>query len=391
MSNSPKKRKKILIFSEYYLPGYKSGGGMRTIVNIVASLKDKFDFYVVTKDHDGRSDKTPFKNVKINEWNEVQGAKVFYLSKNNVNHSKILELIREVSPDILYSNSYFSAFNVYLLLLKRLGKFNRLTYLISPCGELSEGALEVSFYKKKFFMFLAKSFQFHTGICWKATNETEKKEIEKLKVEAEKIFIAPDLTSRNLHCENGRIEKPEKKPGSVRFVFLSRFSEKKNFKFFLENLRDIQGNVEVDIYAPIDVESYWQECQEIIKKLPQNIKVEPKNPVPHSEVHDTLIKYHFFVMPTLGENFGHAVLEALTAGCALLISNRTPWLNLEQKRIGWDLPLENPAIWKETIQKCVDMEQTEFTELSENSVKFAEDWFKDNRLEEKTVELFETI
>ncbi len=330
-------RKKILIFSEYYLPGFKSGGGMRTIVNIVASLKDRFDFFVVTKDHDGRSDKTPYKNVEINGWNEIEGAKVFYLSKNNIKVSKILELINEVKPDILYSNSYFSIFNMYLLILNRLGKFKNSTYLISPCGELSEGALEVSFNKKKIFMFLAKTLKFHRGIYWKATNETEKKEIENLKIESNKIYIAPDISARNNTCENNQIEKPEKKAGSVRFVFLSRFSEKKNFKFFLENLREIKGDVKVDIYAPIDVQSYWEKCLVEIEKLPENVRVEAKTPVPHPEVYKTLMNYHFFVMPTLGENFGHAVLEALTAGCPLLISNRTPWLESrsEKDRLGF--------------------------------------------------------
>ncbi len=35
------------------------------------------------------------------------------------------------------------------------------------------------------------------------------------------------------------------------------------------------------------------------------------------------------------------------------------------------------------------MNQTEFSELSQNSKKFAEEWFNNNNLEEKTVKLFE--
>ena len=54
-----------------------------------------------------------------------------------------------------------------------------------------------------------------------------------------------------------------------------------------------------------------------------------------------LFEYHFFILPTLGENFGHVFIEALAAGCPLIISNRTPWLELEKKGIGWDIPLEN--------------------------------------------------
>src|SRR3982751_134537 len=111
---SENKKPKILIFCDYYLPGYKSGGGMRTIVNMVDRLADKFDFWIITRDHDGKLDKTPYTTVKINEWNDVQKAKVFYLSKNNLKISKLRELIIEVSPNSLYFNSYFATLTIYV-------------------------------------------------------------------------------------------------------------------------------------------------------------------------------------------------------------------------------------------------------------------------------------
>ena len=51
-----KSKPKILVLSDYYLPGYKSGGGMRTIVNMVERLRDRFDFYIITRDHYGPLD-----------------------------------------------------------------------------------------------------------------------------------------------------------------------------------------------------------------------------------------------------------------------------------------------------------------------------------------------
>lgn len=389
--NDFSEKKRILIFSDYYLPGYKSGGGMRTIVNIVTSLNSRYDFFIITNDHDGRSDLTPYDNVKLNDWNFVEGAKVFYLSKSNTSFYKILKLIKDIEPDILYSNSYFSVFNIYLLILKRLNKLKTISFIISPCGELSGGALEVSLYKKTLFMFLARLFRVQRGIFWKATHEEEKREIAKLGVPDEKIFIAPDLVSNVRYDKYEQLEKPEKSKGSVKFVFLSRFSEKKNFKFFLEQLKELKGNIAVDIYAPVDVESYWLECLELIKRLPPGIKIEKKEPIPHSKVLETLFKYHFFAMPTLGENFGHVFLEALSAGCPLLISDRTPWQNLEKMKIGWDLPLENVSSWRETIKKCVEMEQTEYTILSSGAKRFAEEWRKQNDMEKRTIELFDKV
>ena len=43
----------ILVICDYYLPGFESGGAMRTIVNMVDRLADEFRFRIVTRDHDG--------------------------------------------------------------------------------------------------------------------------------------------------------------------------------------------------------------------------------------------------------------------------------------------------------------------------------------------------
>jgi len=40
----------ILGLVEYYLPGYKSGGPVRTIANMVNQLSDHFEFWIVTRD-----------------------------------------------------------------------------------------------------------------------------------------------------------------------------------------------------------------------------------------------------------------------------------------------------------------------------------------------------
>jgi hypothetical protein len=75
-------KKKVLVLSDYYLPGFRAGGGLRTIVNMVDRLSERYDFWIVTRDHDSRLDKTPYKIVNINEWNTVGRAHVFYFSQD---------------------------------------------------------------------------------------------------------------------------------------------------------------------------------------------------------------------------------------------------------------------------------------------------------------------
>jgi glycosyltransferase involved in cell wall biosynthesis len=179
--------------------------------------------------------------------------------------------------------------------------------------------------------------------------------------------------------------KPRKKSGQVKMIFLSRFMKKKNFKWLLENISNIRGELEIDIYGPLEDAEYWSKCEKIIATLPENIKVEAKGSVPHEEVLATLVKYHFFIMPTLGENFGHIFLESLAAGCPLIISDKTPWLNLEEKQIGWDLTLEEPEVWSEKLNYCISLDQTEYSWLSNNARQFAQTVLSDKANEEDTL------
>ena len=183
-------------------------------------------------------------------------------------------------------------------------------------------------------------------------------------------------------------DKPEKAVGAARMVFLSRFMRKKNFNWLLEYLREIKGELAIDICGPIEEADYWNEARETIKTLPANISITLKGSVPHDEVGATLMNYHFFILPTLGENFGHVFIEALAAGCPLIISDRTPWRALEEKGVGWDLPLEDPTMWIDALNKCLAMRQDEFTKISENARQFAAKWLADPALEQSNRNVF---
>ena len=59
-------------------------------------------------------------------------------------------------------------------------------------------------------------------------------------------------------------------------------------------------------------------------------------------IREAVVSSDLLFLPTAGENFGHAIQEALAAGCPVLISDRTRWRDLAPKGVGWDLPLSAP-------------------------------------------------
>lgn len=135
-------------------------------------------------------------------------------------------------------------------------------------------------------------------------------------------------------------------------------------------MAEIKGKVQFDIYGALEDPAYWEECQKRISQLPDNIKVEYKGLVSHDQVHDTFRKYDAFLFPTLSENYGHVIAEAMSVGCPVIISDQVPWVDVEAHKAGWALPLEQPEMFIKAIQCIVDSDCNEETLLRENSIRY---------------------
>ncbi|AOL94044.1 Glycosyl transferases group 1 [Porphyrobacter sp. LM 6] len=104
------------------------------------------------------------------------------------------------------------------------------------------------------------------------------------------------------------------------------------------------------IYGPHEDEDYWALCSAAIARLPANISVSIRGELPQERVAEVLRSFDLFFLPTLGENFGHSIAEALGAGLRVLISDRTMWRNLEREGVGHDLPLDAPEAFIQAIE-----------------------------------------
>src|SRR5215207_1694497 len=149
-------RKRIMVFCDYYLPGFKSGGGMWTVVNLVDRFHDRYDFYVVARNHDGKSDLKPYDEVITGKWNSVGNARVFYLDGKSVNVGFFRRLIEEINPDIFFLNSVFSTPAITLLRARKHSGLSKIPTIVSPCGELAPATLKLKAAKKRLFLNIAK-------------------------------------------------------------------------------------------------------------------------------------------------------------------------------------------------------------------------------------------
>lgn len=380
-----------MVFCDFYLPGYKSGGGMWTVVNLVDRFCDQYDFYVVTRNYDSKGDTKPFTSVVTDDWNRTGNAEVFYASKKNLSPNFFAALVEQVKPDAVFLNSALSTPVIRYLQARRKKLFAEIPTILAPCGEMSKGALSVKPFKKKIFLKYAKTVNLYQNIIWKASFESEMNEIKQMMGRETEILIAPDLAPKTILEDYAPVWKPRKEKGAVKLVFMSRLVPKKNIHYILERLRSItEGAVNLDIVGPLEDQAYWQKCLSIIETLPQNVRVNATGAFP--EQHDALKKVaesHFFVLPTLNENFGYVFIEGLAAGCPLLISEQTVWDDIEANRAGWSIPLKDTRGWIDRLKYCIEMEDEEYRSMSEAARRYSENWLNDPKFDEATARVLE--
>jgi glycosyltransferase involved in cell wall biosynthesis len=342
-----KKKFSILCFIPYYFPGYKYGGPIQSIKNFSHYLGDAFNIYIITRNREVDKS-TPYVNIKSDDWNTIGSTSVFYISEKNVKFRTFYKLIKEREYDLIYLNSLFDYnFTIIPLLIKRLGLINSKPIVVSPRGQLSEAALSFKKTKKFLFLRLSKSIKLYSNLHWQASSKSEYQDIKREFGHIVKsIKIMPDLFDfKNTdHNNNNKIQSK-----FLKVIFLSRISPMKNLEFLINIFLKISSPIQFSIYGVKEDEKYWKKCHKLLKKLPSNIKLNIRNEIPSQEVRNIFSKYDLFAFPTKGENFSHVILESLSVGTPVLVSNKTLWKSDKFKGLK-TLPL-NENFWVKEIKE----------------------------------------
>ena len=102
-----KSKKTILVLLDRYLPGYKAGGPIQTIANMVEAIGDRYKFYIVTSDRDS-GDTEPYPGIIYGQWMTVGKAQVRYLSPNENLWKEYRNIISSTDFSLLYCQSFFN-------------------------------------------------------------------------------------------------------------------------------------------------------------------------------------------------------------------------------------------------------------------------------------------
>jgi len=229
--------------------------------------------------------------------------------------------------DVVHSHGLWIAPNVYA---GHSAANGGKPLVVSPRGMVAPGALQFSTVKKGMAWTLWQGPAYRNAALWHATSRQEADEIRAFGIRAP-VAVVPngvDLPNRVAHhslCKSQRT-----------ILFLSRLHPKKGLPVLLEAWRQL-ANDRPDwsvIIAGPDELGHRAALEEVVRQadIP---RIKFVGSVFGDEKEGLLTEADLFVLPTMSENFGIAVAEALGAGIPAIVTKGAPWQGLEANRCGW--------------------------------------------------------
>ena len=240
--------------------------------------------------------------------------------------------------------------------------------IVAPRGEFYPERIQIGRMKKLVYGKLFQCSRLLKDVYFQGTGSEECMQVQAfLGIPQDHLLNIQNISLpvRGLQCSM------EKIPGELKLVYIARIHPTKNTLKAIEWLGWLTGRVQYDIYGSIENEAYWKQCEETIARLPENITVRYMGVIEHSEVAPTITGYHAYYMPTTGENFGHSIVEAMLMGKPIVISDQTPWTDVNGNG-GFAIPLSDEKAFVDALQTLCNMDDSSYRIFEERIQNYIE-------------------
>ena len=331
------KRPTILICNGALWPGNDASGPNLSVKLLAEGLRGDYRVLLLARDRPfGAAIALP----ALPGWNDAGFAEARYCAVSWRGANGLAEILRQTPHDVLWLNGFFDReFTIPALLMRKFGRVPARPVILSPRGEFASGALGLKSAQKSAYLALARRTGLLAEVCLHATSEAELTAIKTALASAGSYAVAPNF--RPLVPAAPAVARTPGAP--LQLAFIGRISPVKNLDYAVAALRGVRTGVHLNIYGPIQDNAYWGDCLRLAITLPPHVTIQHHGEITNNAVAPSLAANDLLFLPTKGENFGHAIFEALSCGVPVLISDQTPWRGLQQSKAGWDLPLADPA------------------------------------------------
>jgi glycosyltransferase involved in cell wall biosynthesis len=273
---------------------------------------------------------------------------------------KLQSILDRNSADILHDHCIWLPMNSEVT---SLATRNRIPLVVTLHGMLEPWALQVGKHKKRLAWLLYQRKNLEKAAVLHATTETEALNVRRLGIR-KPIAVVPYI----IRLPELSIRDPQQPERIRTILFLSRIHPKKGLLNLIRAMSKVNPLGWQIVIAGPDEEGHRTEVEREIEKLGLKEKCRFLGPVTNESKWDLYREADLFVLPTLSENFGIVVLEALSCGVPVITTTGAPWRDLEVYRCGWWIqPGLEPMV--NALQEATSLTDNQRLNLGKNAHK----------------------
>ncbi len=374
----------ILILLGAYWPGHEATGPNQSVRSMCEALGDEFEFRIVARDRPfGAAEPL----VESGVWIDRGAAKICCLPVGAFGAKGLATLIAETPHEFLMLNSFFDReFTLPALIARFTDRIAKRPTMLSLRGEISQGALSLKAKRKAVFCKLATAMNLLDGVTLHVTSDAERADVRAFWPRAaiaqvenfRPIFPLPP-------------HKMAQKGVPLRLAFLGRVSPVKGLDIAIEAISQSQTGASLNVYGSIGDAAYWERCQNLARTVSPQVEITYCGAVENEQVPLHLAAHDLMILPSLSENFGHAIFEALAAGTPVIIGDKTPWRGLGEKQAGWDVPTGDVPSFAAALQAAASQSLAMRQSWRQGARREAERYFQGNEATQKMRDLIQRL
>lgn len=372
----------------HVIPGLKNASGpTQAVLNLAKHTQNK-GHQVVVVYVSGRG--TDPKNLPVYDF-EIKAFPYFMSRKWAYSPSLNTYLKKNISSfDIVHLHGIWLFPNLSVGIN---GKRSGVPYIVRPAGSLDPVPLKMKGNKKKLYLQLIERKIIDGAAAIHVVSDREAKNVKELNFTTPIIHIPNGIEPDKFNSdrEKSLLRQEFKFPkDKVLVLTLGRISPIKNLEFLgrvLKECLSVNDQLRYVMAGP-DHTPYAKSLKKYYEDLGIMDKCYFVGEVKGRQKTELLNACDIFCMPSLSENFGIAALEALAAGLPLIISENTPWQQINEYGAGYCLPLSEEVFSTKLIQLCEDQQLR--TIQSEQALTIASNFAWSN-ISKKMIESYQEI
>lgn len=276
--------------------------------------------------------------------------------------------------------------------VSKYARRHRKKTVLNPRGDLEIARINYDRWKKLkkqvvWWLYGKKDTQ--SAACIIATSEQEKQAVRTLGITVP-VAIIPNGIEMDAFPSPISHKVHEKKT----ILFLSRVNPIKGIEYLLDAWKAIpsseRDNWQIHIAGNSDPKDYVKELEYMAAELGITDSVKFIGPITGAAKLEKYQNCDLFVLPTLNENFGNVVAEAMMCELPVITTKNAPWKVLEDYKCGWwiDLSVDNLVSALREAMSISDEERWEFGKKSRSCIK---ENFASEAVAKKTLAVYKWI